>query len=186
MRMFFAFFLSTVVMWSTAFAQFDSASYAEWTNSMLSKLPFKNGVLTRQDYNEIGKTYLRGLVEFYETVSARKIDYAKKHGRPMAADQIKRRADAEIARATRYVAETERGLFLSLDPEGSGTISMAKARVRLMQLALHADFNQNAILEPIEADIAEAALVKGVDLANDPVKDEFLRDLDCGAFRPLD
>jgi hypothetical protein len=186
MRMVLAFFLSTLVMWSTAFARFDSASYAEWTNSMLTKLPFKNGVLTRQDYSEVGKLYLRGLIEFYETVSNRKMDFARKHGRPMVAENIRRRADAEIARATRYVAETERGLFLSLDPGGSGTISMAAARVRLMQLALHADFNQNSILEPIEADIAEAALVKGIDLTNGPVKDNFLRDLDSGAFKPLD
>ncbi len=186
MRLPVAFILAAMTMYGPAVARSDAPSYEEWTNAMLAKLPFEAGVLTRQRYRASGQVYLRGLIDFYEAVGARKIDNARARGRFLAAREIRRRIDSQIAAATRYVGDTERGLFLSLDPAGSNSIPISDAREQLMQMAGRADFNRNGVLEPIEADVGEAALASGVDLGDKMTRDAFLHDLDRSAFGPPD
>jgi hypothetical protein len=185
MRFFIALFLMSAFCFNPAYARFDAPSYSEWIGMMLARLPFRNGVLTRDQYAEASRNYLSGLIEFYRTVDERKIDFARRHGRPAFASQIQMRTEIEIDRARRYVADAQVGLFTSLDPKGNGSVTLEQAQQSLQRIARFADFNRNGVLEPMEADIAEAALVRGADLSDPVASDAFLRELDRG-FHPLD
>lgn len=188
MRFLVALLLSTTLTCWPAFARYDIYSYQEWTDSMLAKLPFRDSMLTRQAYASVGEEYLKGLVEYYHAVNRKKQDQAIRRGRLNVAARLEDELQGQVGRARRYVRDTEDGLFRSLDPQRQGIIDLEQARALLLSLAVEADFNRNGKLEPVEGDIAEAALVRGVDLGIPADRDQLLRDMDRDSrfFHPLD
>jgi hypothetical protein len=77
-----------------------------------------------------------------------------------------------------YARDTESGVMKSLDPMRTGVVKIDDARSILLEIATRSDFNNNGLLEALEADMAEAAFVRGVDLTDPDAIDKMMHELD--------
>lgn len=170
--------IATICFYTVAHARYDVRSYDEWAADILKRLPFVNGELTASSYAKFGKGYFESMVRYHGQMTERKVAAARKAGRHRFADMLEHQYERQIERLETYVSDNERGVLKSLDPLGTGKIRMQDARRTLFALAQFADFNRNGVLERIEAEFAEAAFVRGIDLADQAQMSKLMSDLE--------
>jgi hypothetical protein len=170
--------LLTVFCYSPSFARAEVRTIDEWSTDMLRKLPFINGEMTAKSYAEVSRAYVENMSKFYWQLNENKIKAAKKSGRKRAVGLFEQQRDRQIERLKTYAQDTEKGVMKSLDPHGEGRVRLGDARRILMEIAKRADFNGNGVLETIEADVAEAAFVRGFDLVDPRYIDNLINEID--------
>ncbi len=158
--------------------RFQVKTFDEWASTILERFPFKNGVLTHKQYEIFASAYQNSMIDFYKSVAERKMKDAERAGRSGVIGLIQQRLDTQIEQIKSYVSTTEAGIFQSLDPLHSDMVTLSEARRQLLKIARAADMNSNGILEPIEIDIAEAILIRGIDINDPNALHIMLRDLD--------
>jgi hypothetical protein len=118
------------------------------------------------------------MVDFYQSVTDRKIKEAQETGRTGVVMNLQKRLDDQKNQIKTYVQAAEKGIFQSLDPQNSDLVTINEAKRKLVLIARAADMNRNGVLEPIEIDIAEAILIRGIDINDPNALHVLLNDLD--------
>lgn len=164
---------------SPAAAHYQFRSVDEWAMDMIKKLPFsESGILSRDKYRDVSRRYVEKMTAFHVELAKKKRDFALQNGRPNLAKAIDRRKDRQIEIIKTYAYETSEGVMNTLDPEKAGEITIEKALQILTEIARQTDFNHNGVLEPAEAEIAEAALVRGFNVNDPDALEKLLETLD--------
>jgi hypothetical protein len=145
---------------------------------MLRKLPFVNGQMTARNYADVSRAYVNNMTTFYTQSTESKVNAARKAGRKRAENYFEHQRDQQIERMKTYARDTECGVMKSLDPMRTGVVKIDDARSILLEIATRSDFNNNGLLEALEADMAEAAFVRGVDLTDPDAIDKMMHELD--------
>jgi hypothetical protein len=145
---------------------------------MLRKLPFVNGQMTARNYADVSRAYVDNMTTFYTQSTESKVNAARKAGRKRAENYFEHQRDQQIERMKTYARDTESGVMKSLDPMRTGVVKIDDARSILLEIATRSDFNNNGLLEALEADMAEAAFVRGVDLTDPDAIDKMMHELD--------
>lgn len=158
--------------------RFQVKTYNEWAKEILDRFPFKDGVLTHRQYQIFSAAYEKSMVDFYQSVTDRKIKEAQETGRTGVVMNLQKRLDDQKNQIKTYVQAAEKGIFQSLDPQNSDLVTINEAKRKLVLIARAADMNRNGVLEPIEIDIAEAILIRGIDINDPNALHVLLNDLD--------
>lgn len=170
--------LLTLSCCSFSYARTEVRSLEEWAAYMLGKLPFVSGEMTAKSYGDVSRAYIENMTKFYWQSTEKKVDAARKAGRKRAVGFFEHQRDKEIARLKAYASDTEKGVLQSLDPNRTGIVKIGDARRILLAIARRSDFNNNGLLEAAEADIAEAAFVRGIDPMDPKAIDKMIYELD--------
>lgn len=178
MRKIIATFLMTFSCCTAASAGSDVRGLDEWSAEMLRKLPFVNGQMTARNYADVSRAYVENMTTFYTESAEHKVNAARKAGRKRAENYFEHQRDQQIERIKVYARDTEIGVMKSLDPLNTGVVKIGDARRILLEFAKRSDFNNNGMLEALEADMAEAAFVRGVDLKDPYAIDKMMQELD--------
>ncbi|TLX16749.1 hypothetical protein [Rhizobium sp. MHM7A] len=163
---------------SSAYARSEVRTLDDWSTDMLRKLPFVDGQMTAKNYGDVSRAYVENMTRFYTQSTENKINAARNSGRKRAEGFFKHHRDQQIERMKAYARDTEKGVMKSLDPLRTGVVKLSDARRILLEIAKRSDFNNNGLLEAPEADMAEAAFVRGVDLTDPDAIDKMIYELD--------
>lgn len=175
--------LITVLCASGARCADGDVEVADWVAGMLKRLPFSHGELDRQAFHASSSAYLDGMVSTYVSSGDKMKARAEQAGDAIRAAMIADRTRRLVDGATAYVKDTEAGMLLTLDPEGSGgPVRLKDARRRLHDLASLADMDGNKVLDRYEAALAEAAFAKGRDLSAPGEVRRLMNELDEAVF----
>lgn len=163
---------------SPGYAGSEVRSLDDWSTYMLRKLPFVDGQMSAKNYADVSSAYVENMTKFYWQSTENKINAARKAGRKRAERFFEHQRDRQIERLKTYAHDTEKGVMKSLDPLRTGVVNLGDARLILLEIAKRSDFNNNGLLEAPEADMAEAAFVRGVDLTDPGAIDKMIYELD--------
>lgn len=148
-------FLSLLAQPSAAMA----SSIDAWVHEMIGKLGFRNGKLERASFERRTEDFLASQTDYYQTVHSQFFDD------PNRSEEARRRLDMIVQRTSAYAHEAEENIFRALGD--TSVLDETLARQALSKLGQFADVDKDGNLDNWEAQIAEAALVRGTDI-NEP------------------
>jgi hypothetical protein len=153
------FLLVTLVAAEGAHAEMPSLH--DWTDGILSRLPFKEGSLDHAGYKGYAHSFVEDKKRYFDSVFSRLLDKAVKNGLTARADALRENHERRLRDLTINVDLATESVFTALDLDGDGTVWRAEARTAVYGYASAADLDSNGILDADEQALAEWALSTG-------------------------
>jgi hypothetical protein len=133
----------------------------DWTDGILSRLPFKDGSLDRAGYKGYAHSFVEDKKRYFDGVFGRLLDKAVKNGLTARADALRENHERRIRDLSINVDLATESVFTALDVDGDGVVWRAEARTAVFGYASAADLDSNGILDADEQALAEWALSTG-------------------------
>ena len=137
-----------------------ASSIDDWTSEMIAKLGFHNGKLDRSAFGKRTQEFISRQTQYYRIIHN---PFVEDKAHPKRADEAHRRLQLFVERTATYAHEAESNIFKVL-ANGEEVVTADKAEDALKTLGQFADIDQDGRLDVWEAQIAEAALVRGTDI----------------------
>jgi hypothetical protein len=142
-------------------AQAASPSLNDWTDGILSRLPFKDNSLDRNTYRGYANSFVDEKKRYFDAVFDRLIGSAVKNGQAARADTLRQHREVQLLKLTANVDLATESVFSALDLNKDGIVWRAEALEAIYGFASAADLDGNGSLDGDEQALAEWALSTG-------------------------
>ncbi|MBY3150823.1 hypothetical protein HFO56_00070 [Rhizobium laguerreae] len=151
--------LVTLVAAESAHA--ETPSLHDWTDGILSRLPFNEGSLDRAGYRGYASSFVEDRKRYFDGVFGRLLDKAVKNGLTARADALRENHERRLRALAINVDLATESVFSALDLDSDGIVWRAEARSAVYGYASAADLDSDGNLDADEQSLAEWALSTG-------------------------
>ena len=147
-------------------AHAESPTLHVWTDGILSRLPFRDGSLDREDYKGYANSFVEDKKRYFDGVFGRLLDKAVKNGFTARADALRQDHERRVRDLTINVNLATESVFTALDHDKDGVVWRAEAGTAVYGYASAADLDEDGFLDADEQALAEWALSTGNAIAD--------------------